>query len=992
MPAPLIPEQLLQLVEKSNLIPPQRLEDLVTSGEVEKSSSVKELAKLMVERGLLTHFQSEQLLNGKWRGFSIGKYKVLERLGSGGMGSVYLCEHVQMRHKVAVKVLPTSRSTDPSALGRFYREARAAASLQHPNIVPAHDVDQDGELHFLVMDYVEGVNLQQLIGRRKKPITVLRACHYILQAAKGLAHAHEAGLVHRDVKPANSLLDRQGVVRVLDLGLARFYEDNQDLLTLKYDDKSLLGTADYVSPEQAINSHNVDTRTDIYSLGATFYFLIAGHPPFPGGKVSQKLLWHQSREPKPIQEIRPEVPARLAAILGKMMAKNLDRRYQTTQEVIDALEPFVQQPIQPPSEDEIPKLSLAARTSTFANSQGPTLTPAPRPRRTRPSSLHDPDPTDLQVPGTDRVATSTMKPMETNKAPSSEQPKKHDTPVPQEHETLHEDSTLRSPIAHNAPVPIPPPNRWRWIVTFLVVLAAGGAGGFALHWTYRTHAQPKTPAESSSTWIVAKGQGDRVVSSVRLALSKAKPGDRIEVREETWSEILTLTAKDKVSAGVTIVGKSPSGKTVTWTPTNEASANQALWNFQGVHDLTLKGFALDGQNRQASLIHVRGSSANLKLENLTLTAFTETGVRLEDCSGSAGKPMVIRKVRAAPGRSARRGVLLTGSTAQTTRHVQIVESRFEGPCNAGVEIHGRIEELDVSDNRFFNLIDGVLVQGGSAKDVLKLKLVANSFHEIRQAALHFEQAPSGNSRVTLQRNLIAGTRRLGQIDGFSPQVNSTAQWVTSPNVMKTDAQESHYFRKTFVVAGTATKANLNVVCQEGFTVWINGKRIGSRSWNPKRRRVHSFDVTNYLHSGTNAISIQADKGNLTFGLLADLQGTTALQEFQVVTDSTWTTAKRAAPGWTQSGFNDQRWDNAQVIAPLGGGPKEWRSLVWECRLREQFGERFEQVFLSPSGNVRDPNSQEGFPSFEARPVEVNLPTDPGNDEQFLRHPEFGARK
>src|SRR5262245_15672877 len=250
MPVPVTSEQLLELIRKSGLLAADRLDPFLHSHPEARGASPSDVTRLLVERGLLTHFQAEQFLLGKWRGFTIGKYKVLERLGSGGMGAVYLCEHLRMRTKVAVKVLPIIKAQDPAALGRFYREARAAGLLDHPNIVRAHDIDQDGDLHYLVMDYVDGVNLQYLVARLTGPLSVERACHYIYQAAHGVRHAYENGLTHRDIKPANLLLDRGGTIKLLDMGLARFYEDHQDLLTIKYDDNNVLGTADYVSPEQ----------------------------------------------------------------------------------------------------------------------------------------------------------------------------------------------------------------------------------------------------------------------------------------------------------------------------------------------------------------------------------------------------------------------------------------------------------------------------------------------------------------------------------------------------------------------------------------------------------------------------------------------------------------------------------------------------------------------------------------------------------------------
>jgi serine/threonine protein kinase len=373
MPAPATTQQFLELLQRSNLVPADRLQAFLGEASIAVEDTPQDLAASLIGNGLLTHFQSEQLLLGKWRGFSIGKYRVLERLGSGGMGAVYLCEHQVMHRKVAIKVLPISKAEDPSALGRFYREARAAGSIDHPNLVKAHDIDQDGEMHYLVMDYVDGINLQQLINRFG-PLPYLRTAHYIAQAAAGLQYAHEAGLVHRDIKPANLMLDRSGTLRVLDLGLARFYQDNQDLLTLRFDDKSVLGTADYVSPEQALNSHGVDTRTDIYSLGATFYFLLCGHPPFPEGKVGQKLIWHQTRQPRSVCEIKRDVPVELEAVVMRMMAKNPNERYQTFNEVIADLEPWTRAPIAPPDPEELPELSPAARAS---RSDVATATPTP---------------------------------------------------------------------------------------------------------------------------------------------------------------------------------------------------------------------------------------------------------------------------------------------------------------------------------------------------------------------------------------------------------------------------------------------------------------------------------------------------------------------------------------------------------------------------------------------------------------------------------------
>jgi eukaryotic-like serine/threonine-protein kinase len=360
MPAPTTIDEFLQLVRKSGVLEDSRLDAhidmLRAAGELPSKPPV--LAKMLVRDGILTTFQSAQIVQGRWRRFTIGKYLVLERLGSGGMGSVFLCEHKFMRRRVAVKVLPTAKAKDESSLQRFYREARAVAAVDHPNIVHAYDIDQDENLHFIVMEYVDGPSFQEIVTR-SGPLGLERACHYISQAAQGLGHANTAGLVHRDIKPGNILVDRAGVVKILDMGLARFFNDEEDLLTRKYDE-NVLGTADYLAPEQADDSHDVDIRADIYSLGGTFNFLLTGKTPFGEGSVPQKLMWHRTRQPKPVNAYRDDVPQEVQAVLDKMMAKEPEKRFQLPSEISAALSPWTKGPVPPPSESELPHLSLAA--------------------------------------------------------------------------------------------------------------------------------------------------------------------------------------------------------------------------------------------------------------------------------------------------------------------------------------------------------------------------------------------------------------------------------------------------------------------------------------------------------------------------------------------------------------------------------------------------------------------------------------------------------
>ena len=378
MNVPATADEFLVLVRNSGIVDEKRLAAYLEKARAASPlpSEPKPLAERLVRDGLITHFQAEQFLQGKWRRFTIGNYKVLERIGSGGMGSVFLCEHKFMRRRAAVKVLPSAQSNDPSALERFYREARAVAALDHPNIVRAYDIDQEDNLHFLVMEYVDGSSLQEII-QRVGPLDPVRCAHYISQAALGLQHAHEvAGVVHRDIKPGNIILDRSGTVKVLDLGLARFFYDEDDHLTKKFDE-TVLGTADYLAPEQALDSHSVDIRGDIYSLGGTFYFCLTGVAPFTEGTVAQKLIWHQTRQPKPIRAFRPDVPAEMIAIVNRMLAKDPEQRYQTPLEVAQALAPWTQTGIAPPAEIEMPRLSLAARGRNLGEAGSSQVSPTP---------------------------------------------------------------------------------------------------------------------------------------------------------------------------------------------------------------------------------------------------------------------------------------------------------------------------------------------------------------------------------------------------------------------------------------------------------------------------------------------------------------------------------------------------------------------------------------------------------------------------------------
>jgi serine/threonine protein kinase len=293
------------------------------------------MLQALIDSELLTRWQIDQLLKGRYKGFTLGKYRLLRLLGAGGMSSVYLAEHATLRSKAAVKVLPVKRVEQTSYLARFEREARQSARLNHANIVRTFDLDMAGGIHFIAMEYVDGIDLHAKV-KRDGPLPVREAADYIRQAAIGLHHAHEEGLVHRDIKPANLMLDTRGTVKILDLGLALANNDEDGSLTREHDEK-VLGTADYLAPEQATDSHTADRRSDIYSLGCTLYYLLVGKPPFASGKLAERLQAHLKKPPPNLLDQRPDVPVAIADLYFRMLQKHPDGRPQTAQEVADSL-------------------------------------------------------------------------------------------------------------------------------------------------------------------------------------------------------------------------------------------------------------------------------------------------------------------------------------------------------------------------------------------------------------------------------------------------------------------------------------------------------------------------------------------------------------------------------------------------------------------------------------------------------------------------------
>lgn len=302
-----------------------------------EAATVERLSEFLQESGRLTSWQHRRLASGVTKGFFLGQYKLLRRLGAGGMGSVYLAQHTMMDRLAALKVISATQ-VGAAALQRFRRESQVVASLDHPHIVRAHDYNRHGKYHYLVMEYVEGVDLDRYVNK-VGPLSPGQAAELTAQAADGLHFAHQSGVVHRDVKPSNLMLDRSRKLKILDLGLARM--ERREAAELTSAQAGVIGTVDFIAPEQAMDGHRVDARADVYGLGCTLYFLLTGRVPFPGGSVAQKLMGHACGTPTPIKSLRADVPDDLVEICERMTAKKPEQRFQTAEEVRVALQGFL---------------------------------------------------------------------------------------------------------------------------------------------------------------------------------------------------------------------------------------------------------------------------------------------------------------------------------------------------------------------------------------------------------------------------------------------------------------------------------------------------------------------------------------------------------------------------------------------------------------------------------------------------------------------------
>jgi eukaryotic-like serine/threonine-protein kinase len=1034
MPVALSIDTFLDTLRKSQLVEASRLQTFLKQQEEDETplpAEPRAMAVLLVREGLITRWQAQQLLLGKSRGFVInGKYRLLEMLGSGGMGTVYLCEHVMLRRVVALKALPLDKGArNASAVDRFYREGQAVAALNHPNIVRCHDLDRENKLHFIVMEYVDGSSLNDIV-KNHGPMTVQRAAHYIAQAAEGLQHAHEAGWVHRDIKPGNLLLDRAGVVKVLDMGLARLQDDRNGSVTQQYNEHSVLGTADFVAPEQALNSHDVDIRADIYSLGATFYFLLAGRPPFPHSTIAQKLLAHQMHDPDPLDQLRPDVPEEMEAVIATMMAKDRDERYQTPEEVMEALQPWTETPIPTPPEQEMPRHTpLVARLAQV------NLVPAPGSASS--SSLRNGSRSSTGGPSRPASSSPSMRSMRSTEPNLELETHITPTPAPVPPSLAGPPSTVAL-LAASAVTKLdalrervaPLARRRRlvagvvWLVLVVVVVNIVGAIiFFGLMGSGETpnpgggkppvqpgSSQPPAdsgahgsvlpanpgPADGNRFLCVPKGKGaSQGFGTLAEAVAAAGPGDHVVVRTPLVTGALRLEGAR--GEGLTIEVDPSLNQPVVWQPAANHSQGQPLLEVKGCPGFRLNGpIVLDGQGRLDAVAKLVGKSPSLRFEDVHLTGIRGCGLQVANCQGESKKSVTLSRLRltTAPNPDTlARGIVIDGG-----QNLMLEDCRLEGGFAGAILVSHEVKAVTVTRTRFFRPAEAVRFsdQLGCHQELT----LANNTFAGGNHALFFEQAPDENTKLTVRNNYFTETTRLAGVLGvrYEPppaQAPCARIWTDEADPKTFHAPGGdRFFRKVFdlPVGGALKRAWLDITADDAFVAWVNGRLVGEGGI--VTRRVHGFDLRQFLVPGRNVIAIKAtnvagDGKTNPAGLIAQVTvEQTEKATLRVVTDETWKVTQGTTADWLGVDYDDANWPAARTLTPASAEALAWPGLCWDGVVQEQFPGSNPPKLTLKDNVMSTLASREGYPYLSPR-VEWNPPklgADPNNDQEFLRYP------
>ena len=779
-------DDFLALVSESNLLSDSCLAKLRRQAE---GVSAEKLAASLRKERILTKFQTDRLLAGKKTGFFLGKYRILDLLGNGGMGKVYLAEQTNMKRPVALKLLPLNENEHHSTLARFAREARAVAKLSHPHIAQAYDFDQLGGMHYFAMEYVEGLTGQELVKHRGK-IPFALAAHLVCQAANGLDHARKQGMVHRDIKPGNLMIQPDLVLKILDLGLVvqQVGASEDDPLTMLQKDV-VLGTADYIAPEQAIDSHNVDIRADIYSLGCVLYFFLTGQSPYLGKTTTQKLYAHQHLEPKPVRDFAPDVPEKMVAVLAKMLAKDPDDRFAKPREVREALQEFAR-PLRPFERSAV-KYPRDLVDQYIRHGGAPASTSSSSRIRRGPVT-------------TDTRSTPALGP-DTTAAPAP--------------------TAVLDPASRPSPRPAPTPrkkSKLPWVIAAVAVVVLTGAAGLGAAGLFADSDQPP---------VANKPDVPAAPVPERPKPRPAAPKTEREVVLKPTEGTVLAAAQNVADGGLVVFdgGDRPSESTVIdgsllknggrfvlhgrGGASVTRSDEEPVFIIAGTTDLIIENLTIDGADGRGPVVIVRGPNPGLTFRNVKFLNCRSQGVITHSVAGTKEKPVRFVDCEfAAAGSSV--GFWTDGSD-EPARNVEILGCTFEKSYST-IDVAQPITGLTVRDCEFELGNVGLRFRAGATYQ--------DSF-----------------ARIPISPWRITDWRPLADLVDFVPRADEVAggprtadwpwrdieeKWGRVPLVKELgEAENAYVYGHAEVVCETACRRTLMIGVDDEMVIWVNGKEV-----------------------------------------------------------------------------------------------------------------------------------------------------------------------
>jgi serine/threonine protein kinase len=849
MTSPKTASEFVQVLEQASLIAPvhlQKIRNQIPEPNTPGFDS-KSFAKALVKEGLLTPFQAKRLMAGRREGFFIGKYRLLDILGQGGMGRVYLAEQITMKRAVALKLIRFGEHENPTVLVRFAREARAAAKLCHPNITQAYDFDQAGDYHYIAMEFIEGITIQDWVHK----IGVApwaQTAYYIWQAANALDHAHQAGLVHRDIKPGNLMIDVSGMLKLLDLGLVNIPTDDDSLTMAQRD--LILGTADYVAPEQAVDSHTADIRADLYSLGGVAYYMLTGRPPFEGKSAAQKIIAHQTKDLQPVQETTPDIPKRFADIVHKLMAKKPEDRYQTPAELVHALKSFAQVAARPtppydlslvrfsretvdkylrfgvdaPPANNVPPPSFGMMTMSDFRVPADSLTPKPT------GDLGSSVIKKIAKPMTPRDGTAAPKSgprSSAEKSPKSSAgivTKNTPTPPTRKRPMQADEATSKQPETNAAK------RRLRLAIFFIVpnLIAAAVVLAMLLRSPQPEPGKDRPAAPPRAT--VAIGQNDSVAALAK-AVAEVAPDGQVLLEARSGSlqsaSVLVVGSKQRNRGNFTLASKDKNDL-VTLT----AVGNEPILRITSADGFLLRDIVLDGRGQSGPLVEIHGRNPGVTLQNVIIRNVTGEAIRIIDAQGSPDRPIRLINLSFSMADGSVPISLQANSFDGWSRNIEIVGCALNGRAAAGMLVAQPVDGLTIRSCVFSQATHGIRF---APAPVLP---DATAMHDVASW------------------QIISGLKTLPKFDPSLPGDSQPLQWTKqggAPVVLQPGAALA-YSRIQSAMAGPR---RLFIAADDAITVWVNGQKVFEHA--EKQAFVpREFTAVGNFHGGDNHIWVQTN--------------------------------------------------------------------------------------------------------------------------------------